>query len=141
MPVHIMEASRIARAGEWRILEIQFEGGRGPYVVIYGHDFPGRYPQIRFDDDSAPLTVSDDGGVRGHFPDPGIVQRMRSAGSAIARYHEWPDGQRVGEWDLTGFDAAYRELVRVVQGAVAVSERGDEVDAAPNADVVSPNAE
>lgn len=90
--------------------QIVYEGGRGPFVVVGYHNFPGEKPTVRFDSDKQPFVVPDDGGVTRASPAPSIVNRMLNASVARARYRSWPDAPSDIYVDMTGFAAAWGEL-------------------------------
>lgn len=96
--------------------QVYFEGGRGPYIFVGYHDFPGTRPSIRFDSDERAIIVPDDGGVTRAQPAPNVVNRMLSASVARARYHSWPNGPSDIYVDLTGFSAAWLELKKLTAG-------------------------
>lgn len=85
----------------------------GPFVMVGSHNFPGRMPQVRFDDDRTARTVPNDGGVTNPRPAPQIVNRMLSARVARASYSVWPYGTRTMFVYLDGFPEAWRELQQI----------------------------
>jgi hypothetical protein len=91
-------------------LKVYFLDGRGPYLQVGFHDFPGERPSIRFDSDRNAYTIPDDGGVSSAGIATSAVNRMQTALVARARFWTWPDGSRDMYVDLTGFAAAYAEL-------------------------------
>lgn len=81
----------------------------GPYVEVGVHDFPGRTPTVRIDDNK-PVSVQDYGGVQAPSPDPLLVQQMLSGRVTRATYHVWPKGPEQMYVDISGFDQAWQRL-------------------------------
>ena len=104
--------------------QVYYIDGRGPFVLAGWHTFPGRKPQIRFDNDASPFTVADDAGVTPNQPQMSIVNRLRSASTAYVRYHSWPYGSREMTVDVGGFPDAWEKLRRYLSGEVAPAESG-----------------
>ena len=103
--------------------QIYYLNEAGPFVRVGFHNYPGREPLIRFDNDPRPFVVSNDGGVSMQQTDPAIVRRLMTATTAIARYHTWPRGHRDMTLDVTGFAEAHARLMELVDGAVAPLEQ------------------
>jgi hypothetical protein len=95
-------------------LKVFFRDGRGPYMQVGWHNFPGEQPTIRFDDDRSPFTIPDDGGVSSVGVANAAVERLRSASIARARFWSWPNGAQEMYVDVSGFSEAYEELKLLV---------------------------
>jgi hypothetical protein len=93
-------------------LQVYFVDGRGPFILAGWHNYPGRYPLIRFDADAKAVTIPDNG-MGGRSPAPAVVSRMLKASVARVRFDVWPDGASDIYVDLTGFPAAWAELNQV----------------------------
>ncbi|MEL6170499.1 MAG: hypothetical protein AAFR02_00600, partial [Pseudomonadota bacterium] len=104
--------------------QVYFLNSRGPFIFAGSHTFPGRKPQVRFDNDAQAFTVADDSGVSANRPQPDIVNRMQSASQAFVRYHSWPEGSRDMTVDVTGFSQAWSQLWRYLAGDTAPGESG-----------------
>lgn len=89
-------------------LSVEFYDNYGPLINV-GHNYPGRKPIIRIDENK-PLTISDDGGVTDHKPDPAIVQQMRKGAVARIQYDKWPKGTQTMIVKINGFDQAWERL-------------------------------
>lgn len=95
-------------------LKIFYRNGRGPYMQVGWHNFPGEQPTIRFDDDGNSYTIPDDGGVSAIGTANSAVNRMKTASVARARFWTFPDGSKDMYVDVTGFSAALAELQTLV---------------------------
>lgn len=92
---------------------VRYLGQKGPYIKIGSHDFPGRKPSVRFDNDAKPFEIDDDPAV-GISPQKTVVTRMLSASTAYTRYHVWPNGHKDAEVSLDGFPEAWERLQQLV---------------------------
>ena len=96
--------------------QVYYLNDRGPYLMVGAHNFPGRRPEVRFDDDRNARTVPNDGGVTDPRPAPQIVNRMLTASVARASFSVWPHGTRSMFVYLDGFPEAWAELQRIRRG-------------------------
>ncbi|MSU91892.1 hypothetical protein GE300_20210 [Rhodobacteraceae bacterium 2CG4] len=103
--------------------QVYFLGKSGPYISAGLHTYPGRKPLVRFDNDSKPYTISDDGGVSSQQPQMSVVNRMLTASTANVRYHSWPKGSRDMVVDVRGFREAWGRLLELRDGAAAPLEQ------------------
>lgn len=104
--------------------QVYYVDQRGPFILAGSHTFPGRTPQVRFDNDRSPFTVADDAGVTAIRPQMNIVNRMQTASIAFVRYHSWPNGSRDTTVDVTGFPEAWEQLRKYLAGERAPGEQG-----------------
>lgn len=102
--------------------QVVYRGNRGPFIQVGAHDFPGRRPLVRFDNDPQPMTILDDGGVSSVTPQMNVVSRMLRARTASVRYHTWPHGGRDMTLNVAGFDLAWARLQKLLTGAPAPNE-------------------
>jgi len=64
--------------------QIYFLGDYGPFVMVGLHNYPGRHPIVRIDEND-PVIVPDDGGVSVPKPDVQLVELLRKGAIVRAR--------------------------------------------------------
>ena len=105
-----------------RSFQVYFINNSGPFIAAGAHTFPGRKPEIRFDNDQSSMTIQDDAGVSSNRPQQSIVSRMLTAQTANLRAHTWPDGSRDSTINVRGFAQAWTRLSELRAGAPSASE-------------------